>query len=79
MRKVNSPRFDISGNSFFRVLRFNLVNTLIPTGNYRMGTGLRPGLTLLILHWFGRPMFRFLIHYEPHLHRIYQLIRKKQR
>jgi len=76
MRKVNSPRFDISGNSFFRVLRLNLVNTLIPTGNYRMGTGLRPGLTLLFLHWLGRPLFRLLIRYEPQLHRLYQKLKK---
>ena len=76
MRKLNSPRFDISGNSFFRVLRFSLVNTLFPTGNYRMGTGLRPGLTLLFLHWFGRSLFRLLIRYEPQLHRLYQKLKK---
>ncbi len=77
MGRVRNSRFDISGDGFFRVLRFNLVNKLLPTGNYRMGTGLRPGLTLLFLHWFGKPLFRILIHYEPYLHRIYQRFRKQ--
>ena len=77
MGRLTNFRFDISGNSFFRVIRFNLVNKLVPTGNYRMGTGLRPGLTLLFLHWFGKPLFRILIHYEPYLHRIYQRLRKQ--
>ena len=77
MNRVKTSRSDISGNSFFRVMRFNLTNMLLPTGNYRMGTGLRPGLTLLFLHWFGRPLFKVLIHYEPYLHRIYQKLRKQ--
>ena len=77
MGRLTNFRFDISRNSFFRVIRFNLVNKLVPTGNYRMGTGLRPGLTLLFLHWFGKPLFRILIHYEPYLHRIYQRLRKQ--
>ena len=77
MGRLRNSRFDISGDGFSRVLRFNLVNKLVPTGNYRMGTGLRPGLTLLFLHWFGKPLFRILIHYEPQLHRIYQRFRKQ--
>lgn len=77
MNRVKTSRSDVSGNSFFRVMRFNLTNKLLPTGNYRMGTGLRPGLTLLFLHWFGRPLFKVLIHYEPYLHRIYQKLRKQ--
>ena len=76
MSKVKNSRFDISGNSFIRVMRFSFVNTLLPTGNYRMGAGLRPGVTLLLLHWFGRPLFKVLIHYEPYLHRIYQKLKK---
>ena len=77
MNKVRNSRFDISGNSFFRVMRFNLINKLFPSGNYRMGTGLRPGMTLLFLHWFGRSLFRLFIRYEPQLHRLYQKLKKR--
>ena len=76
MKFLRTSRFDITGNSFFRVLRFSLLNKLVPTGNYRLGTGLRPGLTLLFLHWFGRPLFRILIHYEPQLHRLYLKLKR---
>lgn len=76
MVKLRTPKYDIAGNTIFRVLRFNLFNKIVPIGNYRMGTGLKPGLVLLVLHWFGRPLFRVLIHYEPILHRIYQRFRK---
>lgn len=76
MPDLRTPQYDVSGNTFFRVLRFNLLNKIIPTGNYRMGTGLKPGLVLLFLHWFGRPLLKVLIRYEPHLHRLYQRIRK---
>ena len=76
MKYLRTSRFDITGNSFFRVLRFSLLNKLVPTGNYRLGTGLRPGLTLLFLHWLGRPLFRILIHYEPQLHRLYLKLKR---
>ena len=76
MKNLKTSRYDITGNSFFRVLRFNVFNKVVPTGNYRMGTGLRPGMTLLLLHWFGRPLFRLLIRYEPQLHRLYQKLKK---
>ena len=76
MKHLRTSRYDISGNSFFRVLRFNLFNRVVPTGNYWLGTGLRPGLTLLFLHWFGRPLFRILIRYEPQLHRLYLKLKR---
>ncbi len=76
MAKLRTPDYDISGNTITRVLRFNLLNKIVPIGNYRLGTGLKPGLVLLVLHWFGRPLFRLLIRYEPFLHRIYQRLRK---
>ncbi len=78
MGKLKTSRFDITGNGFFRVLRLNLFNKLIPIGAYRRGTGLIPGLFLLFLHWFGRPLFRILIHYEPYLHRLYQKIKRQK-
>ena len=76
MVELRTPDYDISGNTISRVLRFNLLNKIVPIGNYRLGTGLKPGLILLVLHWFGRPLFRVLIHYEPFLHRIYQRLKR---
>ena len=76
MSKLRTLKYDISGNTMLRVLRFNLLNKLVPIGNYRLGTGLKPGLVLLLLHWFGRPLFTVLIRYEPQLHRLYQRFRK---
>jgi hypothetical protein len=77
MPLLRTDDYDVTGNSFFRVLRFNSLNKLFPTGNYRLGTGLKPGLVLLFLHWFGRPLFRILIHYEQQLHRLYQKIKRQ--
>ncbi len=77
MPLLRTNDYDVTGNSFFRVLRFNLLNKLVPTGNYRLGTGLKPGLVLLFLHWFGRPLFRILIRYEPQLHRLYRKIKRQ--
>jgi len=76
MPRLRTDTYDMTGSSFFRVLRFNLLNKLVPIGNYRLGTGLKPGLVLLFLHWFGRPLFKILIHYEPQLHRLYQKIKR---
>ena len=76
MKYLRTSRYDITGNSFFRGLRFSLLNKLVPTGNYRLGAGLIPGMTLLFLHWFGRPLFRILIHYEPKLHQLYLKLKR---
>lgn len=76
MKRVRTPRYDLNGNSFFRVFRFNMINKVIPLGNFRQGTGFKPALVLLFLHWFGRPLFRVLIHYEPQLHRLYQKLKR---
>lgn len=78
MRTIRTSKFDISGNSFFRVFKSNILNKLIAVGKFRMGTGFKPGLVLLFLHWFGRPLFRMLIHFEPYLHRLYQKIRRQK-
>lgn len=76
MKNVRTPKYDLTGNGFFRVFRFNMLNKVIPTGNFRQGTGFKPALILLFLHWFGRPLFRVLIRYEAQLHRLYQKLKK---
>jgi len=71
MKTLRTSNYDIAGNSFFRVFRFNLLNKIVPIGNFRLGTGLKPGLVLLFLHWFGKPIFTVLVRFEPLLHKIY--------
>jgi hypothetical protein len=78
MRAPRTQNFDISGNSFFRVFRINLLDKFIPLGNLRQGIGMKPGLVLLFLHWFGRPLFRLLIRYELQMHRLHQMLSRKQ-
>lgn len=77
MATPRTIRHDIRGNSFFRVVRLNVMNKLVPLGNYRHGVGLRPALVLLVLHYFSRPLFHLLIRYEHQLHRIYQKLRRQ--
>ncbi len=76
MGKLRTSGHDVAGNSFFRTFRFNVLNKIIPLGNYRSGTGLRPALVLLVLHYVGRPVFSLLIRYESQFHRLYQVVRK---
>lgn len=76
MRKLRTSGHDIGGHRFLRTFRLNMLNKLIPLGDYRFGTGLRPALVLLVLHYASRPIFSLLIRYEPQFHRLYQIIRK---
>lgn len=79
MTKLRTGQHDVRGNNFFRVVRLNALNKILPLGNYRHGVGLRPALVLLVLHNLGKPIFMLLIRHEQRLHRFYQLIRNKQR
>lgn len=76
MKTLRTSRYDIEGNGFFRVFRFNILDKFFPIGNLRGGTGLKPALVLLCLHWFGKPVFKILIRYEQQLHKIYLKFRK---
>jgi len=78
MKTLRTASYDIQGNGFFRVFRFNLLNMIVPIGNYRAGTGLKSALVLLCLHWFGKPILGLLVRFEPHLHRLYLRIKKSK-
>jgi hypothetical protein len=78
MRTLKTSGHDIAGNSFFRTFRLNVLNKMIPLGDYRFGIGLRPALVLLVLHYFSRPVFHLLIRYEPQFHRLYQIMKKRR-
>lgn len=76
MKTLRTSSYDIEGNRFFRVFRINLLNILVPIGNFRTGTGIKPALVLLFLHWFGKPIFKILVRFEPFLHKLYMKIGK---
>ena len=76
MKTLRTSNYDIEGNGFFRVFRLNIFNRILPIGNFRAGTGFKPALVLLCLHWFGKPVFIFLIRYEQQLHKLYLKFRK---
>lgn len=71
MKTLRTKSYDITGNTFFRVFRINVLNKIVPIGNFRTGTGLKPALVLLCLHWFGKPIFKILIRFEPYIHKLY--------
>jgi len=78
MKPLGNSRFDLAGNSFFRVLRINILNKFIPLGNFRLGIGFRPAVVLLVLHYFGGFLFSLLIRNEHRLHRLYGLLTKER-
>jgi len=76
MKRLRTRGYDIEGNGFFRVFRVNMLNKVLPIGNLRNGTGIKPALVLTCLHLFGKPVFKVLVRYEPILHKIYLRIGK---
>lgn len=78
MKKVFTSRYDIAGNSFFRVTKLGILNKLFIVGNFKHGVGLRPACTLLILHYCGKPLFCILTRFERYFHRLYQILGKEK-
>jgi hypothetical protein len=78
MPLLKTSNHDLTGNRFQRVFRLNLLDRIVPLGIVRGGTGLKPALVLLFLHRCGGPLFSLLIRYERHVHRLYQLLRRRR-
>ncbi len=57
-RPVLTRHFDLAGNGVGRTLRHWVRIKTSIMGNYDTGPGLRCLLTLVVLHRFGRPLFR---------------------
>ena len=78
MKKLLTSRFDISGNNFFRAFRIGMLNKVIPIGNLKQGPGLKPGLVLLLMHYFGKPLFWISVRNERYLTSLYLRLRRKK-
>jgi len=78
MKRLLTAKYDIAGNSFFRVVKLCAINKLLPIGNFQHGTGLRPAIVLLLLHYLGKPLFRISIIYEQQLHRLYRWLNERR-
>ncbi len=77
MSRLTSSQFDINGNSFWRVFRLCIVDKCIPFTHFGPGPGLRPELVLLVLNWFGKPLFRLAVRQERLLTQLYRLFGKE--
>lgn len=75
MKKAFNARFDITGNELSRVMKTTSVARFFPLGNFGGGPGLKCMLVLMLVHYFGRPVFWLLTKHEDKLHRVYQKIR----
>lgn len=57
MRRVVNRRFELSGNSHFRLLKLSLIGKFVPVGNLRGGPGVRCLAVLSLLHYCGYPLY----------------------
>ena len=71
-QRVLNRRYDLTGNSIFRVFRYQLLAKFIPMGNYRGGPGLKCMLVLGVVHYFGKPLFGLLARYERQAQVLYK-------
>jgi hypothetical protein len=77
MPPLKTSNHDLTGNRFPRVFRLNVLDRFVPLGILRGGTGLKPALVLLFLHRCGRPLFTILIRCERQVHRLEQLLSRR--
>lgn len=66
-RPLLNRRYDLTGNGIVSVIRHQLMAKWVPLGNYRGGAGFRCLSVLFLLHYFGRPLFFFLIRFEKQM------------
>ncbi len=66
---------DLGGNSILRLTRFYVVSRVLPMGNNRGGPGWKCLLTLIILHYFGVPLYWL----EGRFQRQFNLLRRIKR
>lgn len=76
-RPITNAQFDLSDGEITRISRLYLLNRLIPLGNLAGFTRMRQLVILLIVHRFGRLLFRLAIPHEDRLTRLYRRLRKK--
>ncbi len=75
-RYVASRHFDVGDGEIGRILRFTLLNKLVPMGYFAGAASLKIVCILFFLHRFGRPVFRLIMPQEARLTRIYSRLRQ---
>ncbi len=73
---IFTSRYDLAGNSVFRVLKHQVLAKCIPLGNYSGGAGFKCLLAFVLLHYFGKPVFSVLIRYERQAAYLYKAIHR---
>ncbi len=68
MKSCINKRYDIEGLEITRLAKIAFWSKLVPLGNFRGGPGGRCLAILIILHYFGYPMYLALARYGHHLH-----------
>lgn len=71
--RVLNGRYDLSGNGILRVFRHQLLAKCIPMGISRGGAGFKCLLVLGVVHYFGNPIFSFMVRYERQAAYLYKL------
>lgn len=68
MNRTLNKRYDLQGLEISRLARLTLWSEIVPLGNFRGGPGGRCIAVLLLLHYFGYPMYFALARYGHRLH-----------
>lgn len=77
-RRLMNPRFDIATGEIGRIARTYLLQRWLPLGNLGGMTRWRELVILIIMHRWGRLLFRVLIPHEHRLTRLYLRLRRRK-
>ena len=76
LERITNQYFDLGRGEIFRIFKMYLVSRCLPLGNLAGFTRIRQLLLLMVVHCFGRSLFRLLVPQEERLTKLYRMIRK---
>ncbi len=79
MKRIFTKTFDIEGNELSRVGRILLLSRIIPMGNFGSGPDVRCFITMIVLHYFSRPIFWLSVRREDDVRRLVAMVKKLNR
>ena len=71
--------FDLEGAELSRVGRLLLLSRIIPMGNFGSGPDVRCFITMIVLHYFSRPLFWLSVRREDDVRRMVAVVKKINR
>ncbi len=71
-----SKRYDIKGLEILRLARVAFWGKIVPMGNFHGGPGGRCLASLILLHYFGYPIYLVLARYGHRLHLLRRIAAK---